>query len=257
MWRNALFFSLKPPGGQDDSSNHPYRPDPSAHSMLTSYPLTPALLILAVLLLVGSMTPARQWVALETSLPTLARIFSISREPQSTTIPIANENVTVWVNKQSGYYYCQGGTLYGSEPGELMSQGAALTSGYRPADGQVCNVDGAIQPPSCSLTVRAQIWLRSFVSMLPDTNRLLARIWKTQAGMSKPEESISVWANTQSGLYYCQGGLLFGAQPGQLMTQADAVKSGYRPANQQYCTEGKHSDTAAVISPHQASAIGE
>jgi hypothetical protein len=255
IWRNTLLFSLKSSGAQDDSSNHPYRPDPSTHSMLTSYPLTPALLILAGLLLVGSMTPARQWASLEASLPILARIFSASQEPQSAPIPNANENVAVWVNKQSGLYYCRGGILYGSKPGELMTQGAALTSGYRPADGEVCNVDGATQPPSYSLSVRARIWLQSFVSMFPDTNELLAKIWNKQAGMTKPEEGISVWANTQSGLYYCQGGLLFGAQPGQLMKQADAVKSGYRPADQQYCAEMKPNDTPADILPSQASAI--
>lgn len=52
--------------------------------------------------------------------------------------PSMNSAVTVWTNKQTGNYYCQGSREYGKGAGSYMQQGEALTAGYQPELSQYC-----------------------------------------------------------------------------------------------------------------------
>ena len=46
----------------------------------------------------------------------------------------------------------------------------------------------------------------------------------------------SEWVNTKSGVYHCPGTRYYGTtKNGQYMTQADAQKTGNRPAYGKYC----------------------
>jgi len=54
--------------------------------------------------------------------------------------PVTKEDVQVWVNTRSGFYYCGDSTLYGKvEPGKYMRQDEALQQGYRPFLQQACS----------------------------------------------------------------------------------------------------------------------
>ena len=49
------------------------------------------------------------------------------------------QDVRVWVNTRSGFYYCRQTGAYGRlGPGKFMLQGDALESGYRPYFRQMC-----------------------------------------------------------------------------------------------------------------------
>ena len=64
----------------------------------------------------------------------------VSGPPQSSTLTVtAATNVTVWVYRQTGLYYCPDSKLYGKlRPGGYMTQEQAQARGYRPSGGQVC-----------------------------------------------------------------------------------------------------------------------
>ena len=47
-----------------------------------------------------------------------------------------------------------------------------------------------------------------------------------------PNQSVQVWVNTASGVYHYQGERWYGrTKEGQYMTEAQAVKAGYRPTH--------------------------
>ncbi len=51
-------------------------------------------------------------------------------------------------------------------------------------------------------------------------------------------ESVRVWVNSRSGLYYCANSALFEKiNPGVSMAQGEALQKGYRPAGEQPCRE--------------------
>ncbi len=53
---------------------------------------------------------------------------------------------------------------------------------------------------------------------------------------SVPRPDARVWANKQTGLYYCPDSKLYGgAETGRYMPQEQALQAGYRPAGQEYC----------------------
>jgi hypothetical protein len=52
--------------------------------------------------------------------------------------PALNPAVRVWVNQNTGRYYCADSVFYGRAPGEFKEQGDALTAGYQPALGDYC-----------------------------------------------------------------------------------------------------------------------
>ncbi|HEX5412215.1 MAG TPA: hypothetical protein VFZ27_10165 [Terriglobia bacterium] len=54
-------------------------------------------------------------------------------------------------------------------------------------------------------------------------------------GSPLPQDDVKVWTKQQFGFYYCQGEVLFGRKPGTIMTQSEALGSGYRPVHEQYC----------------------
>ncbi len=51
----------------------------------------------------------------------------------------ADDNVKVWVNPRSGFYYCPSSAMYGKlSPGVTMTQEKALEAGYSPAQEKHC-----------------------------------------------------------------------------------------------------------------------
>jgi hypothetical protein len=76
--------------------------------------------------------------------------------------------------------------------------------------------------------------------------------------LPKSGEGVSVWTKQQSGFYYCAGGTLFGDKPGEVMTQANALMTGYRPADGKYCQNAQpvvaSSGSPPVTSPQPADA---
>ena len=51
----------------------------------------------------------------------------------------ARPDAKVWVNRQSGFYYCAGTTFYGKvQPGAYMSQSEAVQGGFRPIGDEPC-----------------------------------------------------------------------------------------------------------------------
>ena len=64
---------------------------------------------------------------------------------------------------------------------------------------------------------------------------------------------VKVWAKKQAGFYYCRGDVLFGTKSGRLMTQDDALMSGYRPAGGQYCAPDKEAEVSRNSEPSRES----
>ncbi len=191
-------------------SSH-YKPSPSNHSPITSNPLVPACILLLLGYLVVSLSPIRVWLTETEDLPTLASIFSFSRKEKAPSLPRAGEDVGVWAKKQSGFYYCQGGTLFGDKPGEMMTQANALTSGYRPVGSTYCANNQAVVASANA----------------GESSVLVA---ENQPGTPVPSKDVRVWGLKQLGFYYCRGDALFGVNPGQLMRQADALADGLQPS---------------------------
>lgn len=218
----------------NDSASHAgskdglYKPSPSTHASITSNPLIPAVLLLLVGFLVLYSSPVQTWLEETGDLPTLAQIFSFSRKQKPNVLPKEGENVSVWAKAQSGFYYCQGGTLFGNEPGTIMAQGDALTSGYRPFGGDYCTggqqmVADSGNPPSENQQPPEQ-------ASISTPQESLDEALMKPSDISKAEAGIKVWAIQQFGSYYCQGQVLFGNDRGKLMSQADALSAGYRPS---------------------------
>ena len=209
-----FIFSLaegKPLRSSGGSPTGQFAPSASTHSPITSNPLVPACILLLVGFLILSLSPIRVWLTEADDLPTLAQIFSFSRKKRADSLPSNAENVSVWTKKQSGFYYCQGGTLFGDKPGEMMAQSIALTSGYRPVGGTYC----ANSQPDVA-TANAE-----------EASNLVA---ENQPGPPVRSEDVKVWGLKQLGFYYCQGDTLFGVKPGRLMRQADALADGLEPS---------------------------
>lgn len=250
LWEKVPFLSSKSGGSSGGSSNHLFRPSPPTHAPITSSPLIPTFFLLMIaLLLISSSTHARHWLARIDKFPSLAEIFSFQQKTHLNVLTKAGEAVGVWTIKQSGFYYCQGGTLFGSKPGQLMSQNEALSSGYRPASGEYCSSAAAHRTHGESVPMRIRDSLDSLANSLPKPDQVFASVWSQPSAASKPSDRVSVWAKKQFGFYYCQGGTLFGSKPGQLMTQVEALSTGYRPAGGKYCAKNKSSGT----SPESAS----
>ncbi len=230
-------------GAHGESGDHPFRPSPATHSPLTSNPLIPTFLMFLVVLTLLTSAPVQGWLVAGGRLPSIneipARIWNWDKH---TAAPRVNENVSVWAKKQFGFYYCQGGVLFGREPGELMTQGEALLSGYRPAGGQYCSSDTANEVAFNSPSAKLHRFIAS-VENLPSPGPLRLQIWKKKS--PPPKGSVNVWAKKQIGFYYCQGDVLFGRKPGRLITQGEALMSGYRPAGHQYCSDNRPVEASA------------
>lgn len=242
------FLKAQAFNSRGEHGDHQYRPEPSTHSVLTAYPLTPALLVLALLLLLLSSTPVQHWAASGGKLPDVvgfcSRIWNGDWNRHADA-PKVNESVGVWAKKQFGFYYCQGGVLFGSKPGELMAQGDALLAGYRPSDGQYCTGGKRREASAGSVPFRVRQWFRSATNNLPTADELLERLRKSHPTFPKASEGVGVWASKQFGFYYCQGDVLFGRKPGKLMKQGNALLSGYQPARHQYCTNSRPDEASA------------
>lgn len=247
----------RPSQNSGDSGNHPYKPMPETHSMLTSNPLIPAFLVLMFILLLLFSAPVQNWFARGGDLPNLAQFLAhFQRKEKSAGMTAASERVGVWAIKQFGFYYCQGGVLFGSDRGEWMTQSDALASGYRPAGGQYCIAGKPRVASAGSVPFRVKQWFRSATNNLPSATDLLDRFRKGHPALPKASELVTVWTKKQFGLYYCQSDVLFGRKPGQPMKQVAALLSGYRPASHRYCTNTKPDEASAGRLPLPASPGG-
>ena len=227
----------------NDSASHAgsrdglYRPSPSTYSSITSNPLIPACLLLVLGFLVLYSSPVKTWLTETEGLPTLAEIFSFSRKHGPPVLPEEGERVSVWARTQSGFYYCQGGTLFDSQPGTMMAQVDALTSGYRPFGGEYCAGGQQIDAASGSPPFENQQQPEQASISAPQENVLDQSLAKP-SDISNAGAGISVWAIKEFGYYYCQGQILFGNSRGKLMSQSDALSAGYRPSVSR-CTNGQ------------------
>ena len=225
---HGSFF--RQPVGQSHDGH--FKPSPKEHSSITSNPLIPAFLLLTFGFLLLTSSPVTAWLTSSNDLPTLAQIFKFSHK-KPYTLPKVGDGVSVWTKQQSGFYYCDGGVLFGDKPGEMMTQADALMTGYRPADGRYCrNVQPLVasvdNPPAGS-------------QLPPDATGASP----TPAGSSAPgNDNESVWAIKDVGLYYCRGDILFGSSPGKLMTQSAAASAGYLPSVGT-CTHGQPDQSSA------------
>jgi len=60
--------------------------------------------------------------------------------------------------------------------------------------------------------------------------------WAHPGSSELEDPGVKVWASKQVGYYYCPGSTLYlKAEPGMMMTQAQALETGYRPATGEYC----------------------
>jgi hypothetical protein len=127
---------------------------------------------------------------------------------------------SVWVNTRSGVYHCPGTRYYGAtKSGQMMSEGAAIAQGHRPAYGRACGggTAAAVSGPDESPT--------------SESPPAPAREKEDVAGGSK------VWVNTRSGVYHCPGTRYYGATAqGRYMTQAEARAAGHRAAYGRSCS---------------------
>lgn len=233
----------------NDSASHAgsrdglYRPSPSTYSSITSNPLVPACLLLLFGFLVLYSSPVKTWLEETDDLPTLAQIFSFSRKQKPHVLPKEGENVSVWAKAQSGFYYCQGGTLFGSNPGAMMAQGDALTSGYRPFGGDYCTGSQQTVADSGNPPLGNQGQPEQANMSAPHEDSFDQGLVKP-SDISKAEARIKVWAIKQFGYYFCQDQMLFGNHRGKLMSQSDALSAGYQPSVSR-CTGHKPNEAPA------------
>lgn len=85
------------------------------------------------LLLMGALAIALLYLLLPGLRTRVIRAFTVGTQQK------VNTEVTVWANKDAGYYYCSGSRFYGHTPGSYMKQGDALTLGYQPELGKYCS----------------------------------------------------------------------------------------------------------------------
>ncbi len=56
------------------------------------------------------------------------------------------------------------------------------------------------------------------------------------SSQDEPGTVVKVWANTNSGIYWCPGSRWYGkTKKGKYMSECDAIKEGYRPAYKKPC----------------------
>lgn len=234
-------------GSSNESGDHPYKPAPQTYPMLISNPLIPAFLVLTILLLLAFSSPVETWLTQTEHLPTLAEIFALGRKKQPATLPKSGEDVGVWTKKQSGFYYCKGGTLFGSKPGEMMTQAEALMTGFRPADGGYCaNPQPVVASDTHPSPAQQETGAEGVAANPVEASALLAK--------EPPREAMApqrgqVWVKVQTGLYYCKGNALFGAKPGYFMTETDARVVGYQPSDGRCATAPSDQASVAQRSP--------
>ena len=81
-----------------------------------------------------------------------------------------------------------------------------------------------------------QTWITT-AKNLPSLTQIFALAKGDRSNtLTQAREDVAVWTKRQFGFYYCRGGVLFGNKPGEMMTQAEALTVGYRPASGQYCS---------------------
>lgn len=130
-----------------------------------------------------------------------------STNPGAPRTRVSQDSTLVWLNTQSGVYHCRGSQYFGStKRGRYLTESAARAGGYRPAYGR-----------SCGPAARARS--------------------TPQAAAALPQRpGTLVWLNSSSGVYHCPGSRYFeNTKRGRLLSEAEARRSGYRPAYGKAC----------------------
>jgi len=84
----------------------------------------------------------------------------------------------------------------------------------------------SILPLFLLLLAALAVFFPAWKQFLPRDGRLTSR---SKVAVATP--AIKVWVSKQSRLYYCPTSVLYRkASPGFLLTQSEALKKGYRPA---------------------------
>ena len=157
---------------------------------------------------------------------------------------LANDTVGVWAMKDEGLYYCRGEILFGSKPGKLMTQSDAQTAGYLPFGG-ACTNGQSNQASAGNQAIAADLPTGE-----PDFTTVASQ--PVDAGstaapaVAKGGQRVSVWVKKSLGFYYCKNDVLFGSEPGQLMTQTDALAAGYQGSDG-LCATGKTTRASAEV----------
>ncbi len=122
------FWSTGAPGSRERKRGA------SRHFILGASPLIPAVIALFSIIVLVYTGWFQQGLKASGNLPVVKAISALFQKD-----PPLDSGVRVWVRKDSGFYYCSGNVLFGRRPGKMQAQGEALTSGYRPANGQYCS----------------------------------------------------------------------------------------------------------------------
>jgi hypothetical protein len=115
--RRARFEEMPSGGGKSGATNWP-----EARFALF-FPILSVLCFVAVMVLLISFV-----------FPGTLTLLGLARRQA----PIVTSNVTVWADRETGFYHCPGSVLYRRTSGEAMNQAQALSLGYRPIAGVYC-----------------------------------------------------------------------------------------------------------------------
>ena len=64
----------------------------------------------------------------------------------------------------------------------------------------------------------------------------VAGLFQVAPKASTDKPAVKIWANKRSGLYYCPDSKLYGKlTPGVYMSQGEAIRGGYQPAEKEAC----------------------
>lgn len=139
------------------------------------------------------------------------RTYLREASPPPPTPPAVAASTTVWVNAKSHVYHCPGTRYFGTTvSGSYMLETRARASGNRPAYGRTC---GPLASAGDHFTQPA-----------------------ASSAVEAPQSRVSVWVNTRSHVYHCQGTRYYGnTAAGTFMSEGDALKFGNRPAYGRSC----------------------
>jgi hypothetical protein len=73
------------------------------------------------------------------------------------------------------------------------------------------------------------------VVLVPGVRGRFEQIFPAVAASPNIHSAVTVWANKDTGIYYCADTEEFGKRPGTFMKQGAALTAGYQPEFEQYC----------------------
>jgi hypothetical protein len=89
--------------------------------------------------------------------------------------------------------------------------------------------------PVLSTLLLVALLILTFSYLFPNARLLIERLG-LQKAEAPVEPSLMVWVHKDTGFYACAGSPLYGRQPGKAMFQGDALRRGFRPTAERYCT---------------------